>query len=397
VLDVGESPVFGLGSYGASLLEDTSATGASGTISFNDPDLAGPHMLSVARLDGTGSGTMSATISQAVDPVTGNGLVAWGYAPDQAFVQSLRAGETVSETFQLSLAGLPPEKAATATVMVTVTGQNDVATVTGQLTGALVEDTTLTATGKMTVSDVDKGEASFVAGTYLGDHGELALDTAGQWTYTLTGNDSAAIQALGANQSLVDTVTVRTLDGTETQLAMTIAGAAEATNPALADYTFDDGLQGWQTLGSFVTVVAEAGRGSVVRLEPQDGVSSRNAMLDFLKLSDTGSAQLDQNAMNGTAIRTEMNLEKGQYVSFDWRFLDDDGGIDFGIFSLDSAQHSQATTLSKSATNWSTAEFQVEATGTYTIGFASMNGYDDIVPSTLLIDNVRFTDASFIV
>ncbi len=46
-------------------------------------------------------------------------------------------------------------------------------------------------------------------------------DGGGAWTYTVN-NSHAAVQALGAGQSLVESITVRALDGTTQVITITI-------------------------------------------------------------------------------------------------------------------------------------------------------------------------------
>ncbi|MCF2873055.1 VCBS domain-containing protein, partial [Octadecabacter sp. G9-8] len=92
------------------------------------------------------------------------------------------------------------------TVTITITGENDAAEITGETTGAVIEDeaATLTATGALSVTDVDAGEASFVvqSGT-AGSYGSFDIDAEGAWIYAAD-NTQAAIQALGEGETLTD-------------------------------------------------------------------------------------------------------------------------------------------------------------------------------------------------
>src|SRR5205814_429462 len=75
------------------------------------------------------------------------------------------------------------------------------------------------------IADVDQGQSSFVpqavaAGTY----GTFTLDGAGNWSYTAS-DGQAAIQQLGAGESITDSFTAISLDGTASQLvSVTIHG-----------------------------------------------------------------------------------------------------------------------------------------------------------------------------
>jgi VCBS repeat-containing protein len=100
----------------------------------------------------------------------------------------------------------------------------------GVTTGDVTEDegATLTATGALTITDTDDGEAVFVAqaGT-AGSYGTFVLDTAGNWSYAAD-NAQAAIQALGDGVSLTDSFTAETADGTTQVVTITLTGVNDA-------------------------------------------------------------------------------------------------------------------------------------------------------------------------
>ncbi|WP_417457102.1 DUF4347 domain-containing protein [Kordiimonas sp.] len=112
--------------------------------------------------------------------------------------------------------------------LVTITAVDDAAVVSGTTTGAVTEgdegDRAATATGSITISDVDTGDnPSFadVAET-AGDnaYGSFSL-TAGEWTYTL---DQSAVQDLDDGDTVTDTITFTATDDTEQQITVTITG-----------------------------------------------------------------------------------------------------------------------------------------------------------------------------
>ncbi len=165
----------------------------------------------------------------------------WTYTLDNTLpaVQALSAGTTAQDTVTVySSDGTP------LTIAVTVTGTNDAAVIDGASTGTVTEDRGLLASGALTVTDADTGEASFVAGTLAGTYGSASLTAAGVWTYTLD-NGSAAVQSLTAGQTLTDTLTVQSLDGTTSTLSITINGIDEATGgPAIYGTTLADPITG---------------------------------------------------------------------------------------------------------------------------------------------------------
>lgn len=111
-------------------------------------------------------------------------------------------------------------------LVINMTGVNDVAVVSGVAAGSVTEDRGLPVTGVLVVSDIDTGEAAFVAGTLTGAYGSLTIDAAGGWSYALD-NGNAVVNALATGQSLTETLGVATLDGTLTQISITVNGADE--------------------------------------------------------------------------------------------------------------------------------------------------------------------------
>jgi VCBS repeat-containing protein len=143
-----------------------------------------------------------------------------------AAFQDLAAGlqRQIVVTYEVS-DGKGGSTAQSATV--TVTGINDSAVIGGIAVGTVSEDGTLTATGALTVTDADTGQASFQAGTLAGLYGSLALGAGGAWTYSLN-NTNTAVQALNTGQSLTDTITAHAIDGTAKNIVVTINGVDEA-------------------------------------------------------------------------------------------------------------------------------------------------------------------------
>ena len=84
-------------------------------------------------------------------------------------------------------------------------------------------DGNLVAAGQLSITDADTGEAAFQAAIVSGTYGSLDIDVSGAWTYTAD-NDLADIQGLGAGDTLTDTITVLSADGTEQDVAITLNG-----------------------------------------------------------------------------------------------------------------------------------------------------------------------------
>ena len=71
------------------------------------------------------------------------------------------------------------------------------------------------------------GPPSATATASAGGYGSYTLTAAGVWTYTLD-NSNATVQALNAGQTLTDSFTVTTVDGTAQLVTITINGANDA-------------------------------------------------------------------------------------------------------------------------------------------------------------------------
>ncbi|WP_427451992.1 VCBS domain-containing protein [Litorimonas sp. WD9-15] len=236
--------IFGV-STGAVTEDDAAANAASGTLLIDDPDTgeAGFQAAAMADLSGT-YGTFT------FNEVSGE----WTYTLDNSrtVTQALTDGQIVTETLTvLSIDGVSQD------IVVTVTGENDAATIAGVATGDVTEDAEInTATGTLTITDVDTGEDVFVAVTAgtAGDnaYGTFEVTEAGVWTYTLD-NSNGTVQALPAGVTLTDTITVMSADGTAMETIMvTITG------------TNDDAIFGGTTTGAVVEAggVANADAGT---------------------------------------------------------------------------------------------------------------------------------------
>ena len=165
--------------------------------------------------------------------VTINAAGQWAYIldDDNATVQALNVGETLTDTFTATTID-----GTTQPVTITINGANDAAVISGDITGTVLEaggvdNGTLgnpTATGDLNSADVDNaGDAWQAVPAGAATYGTYALDAAGAWTYTLD-NSNPAVQALNAGDILIDSFTATTIDGTAQLVTLTINGANDA-------------------------------------------------------------------------------------------------------------------------------------------------------------------------
>lgn len=148
--------------------------------------------------------------------------------------ENLPFGESATETFSYTITG-----GDTATVTITVAGENDAATIAP----VGVQDTTVTeaggvanatpgdpsASGTLAATDPDQGESAFQPQLALdGTYGAFTLDaTTGAWTYALDDSRSAT-QSLQAGEVAQDTLTIRSADNTPYTITVTVTGANDA-------------------------------------------------------------------------------------------------------------------------------------------------------------------------
>jgi len=111
-----------------------------------------------------------------------------------------------------------------ASVAITVNPVADPADITVQATdSAVTEDDANdnTASGTVNVSDADSGEGTLSSAT--ANYGSPTVDGSGNWTYTLD-NTNTTVQALKAGETLTDTITFTSDDGTTATQDITING-----------------------------------------------------------------------------------------------------------------------------------------------------------------------------
>ncbi|QFY59410.1 type I secretion C-terminal target domain-containing protein [Rhizobium grahamii] len=183
---------------------------------------------------------------------------------DPSYVQSLNAGEIATITIPFTVTDSDGDS-KTGVYQVTVTGENDAATISGTATGAVTEDALDLTTGStLKVVDVDHGEAHFQTPASLsGTYGTFAFNTAtGEWTYAL---DNAKAQELRQGQTFDEKLTVVSADGTATQtITVTVTGVNDAPHlsASTASWTYTDtaGDDKFQTVnGQLTTVDADKG------------------------------------------------------------------------------------------------------------------------------------------
>ncbi|SEI23750.1 VCBS domain-containing protein [Tardiphaga sp. OK245] len=197
----------------------TGSPSATGTLIDTDVDNTVNTFTAVTTATATAHGYGTYTMS--------SGGV-WTFTLDNTntTVQGLTSGQTLTETFTVQTVD-----GTSQVVTVTINGADDTAVISGTASGDVTEGVTLNATGTLTVVDPDAGQSAFqavtVAAASLGGYGTYTVTAGGVWIYNLS-DSLPAIQALSIGQTLTDTFKVKSIDGTEQVVSVTITGSNHA-------------------------------------------------------------------------------------------------------------------------------------------------------------------------
>jgi len=187
-----------------------------------------------------------------VDSTTG----AYTFVPDNDAINALIEPTTTDFTITVSDGTLSARQPFT----IAINGTNDAAIISGATNGTAIEASSvantalgtlgaLSATGTLTSTDVDNAPNTFAAvGTpaaSAGGFGTFTMTAAGVWTYTVNDANSA-VQALNVGDTLTDSFTVTTIDGTPQVVTLIINGANDAaviSGAATGSVTEDSGTK----------------------------------------------------------------------------------------------------------------------------------------------------------
>ncbi len=258
--------------------------------------------------------------------------------PTNAAYQSLAAGDTstVSASYNVS------DGTATtpASVSWTVTGVNDAASISGTATGSVTEAGsgngagTPTAAGMLAVSDADHDQSLMQAVSSptasANGYGMFTVNSSGQWTHTLD-NSNATVDALNNGQTLSDSFTVTSLDGSAQQVvAITINGATDVVNHA--PVATDDAWIISQSTDAVMPIAALVGNDTDADGNPLSVVSFSSDGIHWTGLTGTTS--------NGTPIGVSasgVSLNENNHTGTDtfwYQISDGQGGTATGHVNI---------------------------------------------------------------
>ncbi|WP_028111994.1 VCBS domain-containing protein, partial [Ferrimonas kyonanensis] len=196
-----------------------------------------------------------------IDGLVVNPDGSYSFNPAHSTYQSLASGVTKTLTVPVTVTD-EHNASSTQNLSITITGVNNSAVIGGVDTGDVTEgnagqnmspdyaqpgmaklgQAALTADGKLNIGDPDSDESQFDTkggawnNSYHGQYGHLLLNTDGTWHYHVTAGSvdwvgnrkttvGTTIDQLGENQTLTDTITVYSKDGTTHDIVITIHGS----------------------------------------------------------------------------------------------------------------------------------------------------------------------------
>ncbi|AZE09767.1 T1SS secreted agglutinin RTX [Pseudomonas chlororaphis subsp. aureofaciens] len=418
-----DSVTMSLGTQAGTVTEDAATTAsptdlhsATGTIAFSDVDLSDTHTASFVAAQGnaTALGNFAlASVTEAAD--TANGTVNWTYTLDNAAAQSLAQGQTVSETYVVTISD-GHGSSTTQNVTITITGTNDQVQITsGVQSGDAKEDSgDYAASGNITFTDADLIDSHSVTVTpgASGYLGSFTTDPLNDSTGTGSGSldwhfavDNTALQFLGEGQTVTQTYNVAIGDGTVQTVTITLTGTNDRPTLTIADTT------GAMSEGNAAATLNDSGALSFADLDNIDAVTVSHTANGNIAWSggtlDAGVASalvagfsVDQNSWDYSSSQNLDFLGAGETITFSYRVVATDnsgaanaasatqtvsititGSNDAPVLSFASGNDAGAvqedTTLSVSG-QFSSADIDHDASAIWTINGSPTGSYGSI-------------------
>ncbi len=235
---------------------------------------------------------------------------AWTYVANSAF-DYLNVGQSVSDSYIVSSAD-----GTTTTVKVTINGTNDPAILSSANVVLKQTNVPLSTGGKLTIKDVDS-PATFVAQRNVaGSNGIFNVDASGVWTYVA----NSAFDYLNVGQSVKDSFTVSSADGTTTTVKITINGTNDPAILSFADIVLTETnvplkASGKLTISdvdspeTFVAQRMTLGSNGIFRIDSSGAWSYvANSAFDYLKADQSVSDSFIVSSADGTTTTVKVTI-----------------------------------------------------------------------------------------
>ncbi|WP_241176983.1 VCBS domain-containing protein [Pseudomonas chlororaphis] len=356
----------------------------SGALSFADLDNIDAVTVShTANGDITWSdGTLNAGVASALVAGFSVDQNSWDYSSSQN-LDFLGAGETIIFSYTVVAtdnSGAANAASATQTVSITITGSNDAPVLSfasGNDAGAVQEDTTLSVSGQFSSTDIDHAATASwsIAGSNTGAFGSIAVDSTGQWTYTLAnGTDgvASAVQSLKAGESHDEVFSVQVSDGlggVDIQLVtVTVTGSNDQPTLTIAD------TAGAMNEGGGTATLSDSGALNFADVDNTDTVTVSHTANGDIAWSDgtlnagvasalVAGFSVDQNSWDYSSSQNLDFLGAGETITFSYTVVaTDDSG------ATNAASATQTVTITLTGTNDQPTLTVANTTGTMNEG-----------------------------
>ncbi|AZD59419.1 T1SS secreted agglutinin RTX [Pseudomonas chlororaphis subsp. aurantiaca] len=333
-----------LGAQAGTVTEDAATTAsptdshsATGTIAFNDVDLSDTHTASFVAAPGNATALGNFALASVIEAANAaNGTVNWTYTLNNAAAQALAQGQTVSETYVVTISD-GHGSSTTQNVTITITGTNDQVQITsGVQSGDAKEDSgDYAASGNITFTDADLIDSHSVTVTpgASGYLGSFTTDPLNDSTGTGSGSlgwhfavDNTALQFLGEGQTVTQTYNVAIGDGTVQTVTITLTGTNDRPTLTIADTT------GAMSEGNAAATLSDSGALSFADLDSTDVVTVSHTANGNIAWSggtldaDVASAlvagfSVDQNSWDYSSSQNLDFLGAGETITFSYRVV----------------------------------------------------------------------------
>ncbi|MDT0594814.1 chondroitinase-B domain-containing protein [Glaciecola petra] len=189
------------------------STDVSGVISVTDPDTNEASAVAQNQV----------SVNYGTFTITSNG--AWTYTLDSqnSTLIALPQDQNLSDSVTIS-----STDGTTTNITITFIGVNDLPTFgmgAGVNASSIDNQMSTPTTGTLSITDPDTGESSFIAQSdFATSFGIFSINTTGVWSYLLNTNNAGVSGLVDANDSLTDTIVVTSVDGSDTNIVITING-----------------------------------------------------------------------------------------------------------------------------------------------------------------------------
>ena len=309
------------------------------------------------------------------------------YTPNSAYYQSLNTSQSATETFTYRVSDADGDQ-DTAEVKIIITGINDAAIITGDISGSVIENGSNSnggsnndggspiRTGQLSSSDANNGNPFKPIASQLTTYGEFSITSQGLWTYELN-NDNNNVNRLNLTQSLIDSFKIYSADNTEQTIDIFIIGANDAaiiSDPPGNQVKEDTDVpeSGMFEIATFIPISDVDNVASIIS-GPTPSLSNIGSFNFFDSDSDQGIYKIQND-------RIQFLSEGQQHIDY------------FAVTALDRTQKTISFTIT--GVN-DIAEITGEVTGIVTESGSSNDGGSSTTTGQLTINDIDNFESSF--